>query len=161
MMGFWRQIGMVERRAWMSRRASSIWFAVLLVAAGVARAQESVVREDAAAASDDERWSLVLTPYAWFAAQSTDVGGESLRQSFNDLASITNFGAQMRLAARWRRLILSVDLTMADMAADQTVGRTSIDLGVDQLIVDAKAGFKVYDTRGPETSGAPRVVIAF
>jgi hypothetical protein len=31
-------------------------------------------------------WSFSFTPYAWFAAQSSDVGGAELRQSFNDLA---------------------------------------------------------------------------
>ena len=34
----------------------------------------------------EEEWSLALTPYAWFDAQSSDVRGTALRQSFNDLA---------------------------------------------------------------------------
>lgn len=97
-----------------------------------------------------EPWSVVLTPYAWFGAQSSDVGGTSVRQSFNDLASITNLGGQMRLAARWRWLILSADVTVADLETDQTVGPVSVELGIDQLIVDAKFGVKVHDSRNAE-----------
>ena len=33
-------------------------------------------------------WGFSITPYALFASQSTDVGGEKIRQSFNDLASV-------------------------------------------------------------------------
>ena len=77
-------------------------FVILVMTSGLAGAQESPPAEGTADRPASDEWSVVVTPYAWLAAQSTDVGGEALRQSFNDLASITNFGAQMRAAARWR-----------------------------------------------------------
>jgi len=39
-----------------------------------------------------EDWGFIITPYALLASQSTDVGGEKIRQSFKDLASLTNAG---------------------------------------------------------------------
>jgi hypothetical protein len=134
--------------------AFGLVLAVLLLAGTVAaQDQGPPAPEDQSDRPATDQWSVALTPCAWFAAQSSDVGGTSLRQSFNDLASITNFGGQMRVAARWRWLILSADVTVADMQADQTIGRTSIDLGIDQLIVDMKFGVKVHDTRNAAQTG--------
>ncbi len=48
----------------------------------------------------------------------TDVGGEKLRQSFNDLSSITNFGFQLSAAARYKRFILSFDGTYAALGSE-------------------------------------------
>ena len=120
---------------------------------GAVHAQDSIESETVESVPGIEEWSLGVTPYAWFAAQSSDVGGASLRQSFNDLASITNMGFQVRLAANWRWLLLSADLTKADMGSETSIGRTTIDLNIDQVIADFKFGVKVRDTRTAERDG--------
>lgn len=37
-------------------------------------------------------WGFIVTPYSLLASQSTDVGGEQIRQSFGDVSSLTNAG---------------------------------------------------------------------
>ncbi len=95
-------------------------------------------------------WGLVITPYAWFAAQSTDVGGQTIRQSFNDLASITNLGFQARVLARWRWVLFAADWTYSDMETNQEIGRIQVNQQVTQHILDMKLGGEVYDSRSPE-----------
>lgn len=143
--------------------ARSITLAVLvglMLAATPVPAQDALDAEKRDETDASEQWSVALTPYAWFAAQSSDVGGESLRQSFNDLASITNLGFQMRLAARWRWLLLAADFTKAEMETGTSIGRTTIDLGIDQVILDMKLGVKVHDTRTVEQDGGMAVWVA-
>ena len=98
-------------------------------------------------------WGLAFTPYAWFAAQSTDVGGQALRQSFNDLASITNVGFQGRMLARWRWVTFAADWTYSDMASSQEIGRITARQSINQHILDMKLGGKVFDSRTPEQGG--------
>jgi hypothetical protein len=98
-------------------------------------------------------WGLAITPYAWFAANSTDVGGQEIRQSFNDLASLTNLGFQCRLLARWRRLVFTADWTYADMGSGHEISRITLDFGVKQHILDMKFGGVIYNTRTAAQDG--------
>jgi hypothetical protein len=102
-------------------------------------------------------WNVSITPYAWFAAQSSDVGGSKLRQSFNDLASVTNLGFQGRLLARWQRLYFAADWTYADMASTTEIGRTKVDMELDQNILDMKIGAVIYDTTGTKQGGGIKI----
>ncbi|MBK3516742.1 hypothetical protein [Carboxylicivirga marina] len=81
---------------------------------------------------DGKDWQFVLSPYAWLAANATDVGGESLRQSFNDLSSLTNFGFQMVSSAKYKRLILSLDWTYAHLATGMGGDLLTVDANVHQ-----------------------------
>ena len=94
-------------------------------------------------------WGLVITPYALLASQSTDVGGEQLRQSFSDLSSMTNAGFQIVAAARYKRLVLSFDGTFATLGSDfSSTGKlvsTEMDLTIKQRIFDLKLTYMVYD----------------
>ena len=89
---------MMRRRDGKMSRALRTWIAFGLVTilgltlVGEIRAQNPLLVEEKTTAAAWDEWGLSITPYAWFAAQSSDVGGEKLRQSFNDLASITNLG---------------------------------------------------------------------
>jgi len=105
-------------------------------------------------------WGLAFTPYAWFAAQSTDVGGQALRQSFNDLASITNVGFQGRMLARWRWLLFAADWTYSEMASGQEIGRITANHEINQHILDMKMGGKVFDNRTPGQDGGVGMWIA-
>lgn len=69
--------------------------------------------------------ALVITPDGWFAAQSSDVGGQAIRQSFNDPAPISNPGFQTRVLARWRRVLFCADWTCSDIETDLGTGSAS------------------------------------
>jgi len=139
----------------MTIAGAAAWIATLalLALAGPAVAQDPLELDDRPVSPIEEEWGLAITPYAWLAAQSTDVGGEEIRQSFNDLASLTNVGFQARLFARWRWVNFTADWTYADMLTEQRSGLTSTELGVNQHILDMKFGGKVYDTRTPAQDG--------
>jgi hypothetical protein len=90
-------------------------------------------------------WGFSITPYALLASQSTDVGGESIRQSFNDLASLTNSGFQFVGKVRYKRLSFLVDGTFANLGDDLTEGLLELKLKVNQNILDFKLGYIVYE----------------
>lgn len=90
-------------------------------------------------------WSFSISPYALLASQATDVGGERLRQSFNDLSSMTNFGFQMTSTLRYKRYLLSFDGTYARLGSDAGIDILNVDFSIDQWIIDPKLGYLVYD----------------
>ena len=134
---------------------AAAWIAgfVLMALACPACAQDPLELDPEPVRPGWEEWGLAITPYAFFAAQSTDVGGTEIRSAFNDLASITNFGFQARLYARWRWLSFTADWTYADLQSDQRSGLTAVDLHIKQNILDMKLGGKVYDSRTAAQDG--------
>ncbi len=90
-------------------------------------------------------WSFKLAPYAWIAGNATDVGSEKIRQSFNDLTSLTNFGFQMVAQARYKKWSLSSNLTYAKLGTQMEEGLLLIDYGIDQIILDSKIGYTIID----------------
>ena len=133
---------------------------LLLLSAGNGLAQDPLELEEGYYSSALDEWGLAITPYAWFAANSTNVGGQAIRQSFNDLASLTNLGFQCRLLARWRWAMFLADWTYADMGTEQEIGPVTTDIGVKQHILDMKIGGAVYDTRTPAQDGGMAIWIA-
>lgn len=119
---------------------------ILLVPAGLA-AQEPPEYPDTVAGMEEREWSVSLTPYAWLASQATDVAGEALRQSFDDLISLTDVGFQGRFEARWRWLSLEIDGTYGQLGTVEELGPLELDLTVKQTILDLKLGAEVYDSR--------------
>ena len=132
----------------------------LLLAGETAFAQDPLELEEDYYSSALDEWGLAITPYAWFAANSTDVGGQAIRQSFNDLASLTNIGFQCRLLARWRWMLFLADWTYADMGTEQEIGFVKTDIGVKQHILDMKLGGSVYDTRTPAQDSGIAIWVA-
>ena len=128
--------------------------------AGAALAQDPLEADVDRPTAQADDWGLAITPYAWFAAQSTDVGGQAIRQSFNDLASITNLGFQARALARWRWLSFAADWTFSDMETNQEAGRYKGNQHVKQHIVDMKLGGKVYDSRTAAQDGGIGIWVA-
>jgi hypothetical protein len=90
-------------------------------------------------------WSFSISPYAWLAGNATDVGGEKLRQSFNDLSSITNFGFQMTTSGRYKRITAVLDWTYAHLGSTLNNDYLNVDAHVYQWIVDPKVGYIIYD----------------
>ena len=96
--------------------------------------------------TDKKDWSVSFTPYALLAAQSTDVGGEQIRQSFSDLSSITNAGFQFVSTVRYKRFSFSVDGTFATLSVEEEVGPANIDVGIKQNIIDLRGGYTFFST---------------
>jgi hypothetical protein len=117
---------------------------VAALPAGIAVADEG---SDIAGDYEAEQggWRFVLSPYAMLASQSTDVGGEQLRQSFDDLSSMTNVGFQMIANVYHRGWILTADGTYANLGAtnEGTLLRTDLDL--DQYMLDLRLGYLVHN----------------
>ena len=90
-------------------------------------------------------WSFKIAPYAWLAGTATDVGGEKIRQSFNDLASLTNFGLQVVAQARYKKWSLSSNLTYAELGSGEEIGPIKVDLNITQVILDTKLGYILID----------------
>ena len=90
-------------------------------------------------------WTFKLAPYAWLAGTATDVGGNKIRQSFNDLSSLTNFGFQMFAQAKYRKWSLSTNLTYAKLGDKAQESLLLIDFAVNQIILDTKIGYTLID----------------
>lgn len=90
-------------------------------------------------------WSFKLAPYAWLAGTSSDVGTEQIRQSFNDLTSLTNFGFQIVAQVRYKKWTLSSNLTYAKLGNNVQENLLNIDFNIDQIILDTKLGYTIID----------------
>ena len=90
-------------------------------------------------------WGFAITPYAFLAAQSTDVNGQALRSSFSDLSSITNAGFQIITTVRYKRATLSFDGTFATLVTGAEQGPLKIDATIEQRILDFKLGYIIFD----------------
>ncbi|MEM9672980.1 MAG: hypothetical protein ACFB15_10710 [Cyclobacteriaceae bacterium] len=95
--------------------------------------------------STQKDWGFSITPYALLASQSTDVGGQKLRQSFNDLSSLTNSGFQVIASVRYKRLSFAFDGTFAELGDRAVSGPLRVDFTVNQNIFGFKAGYSVYE----------------
>ncbi|MGI9548209.1 MAG: hypothetical protein ACR2MM_13275, partial [Flavobacteriaceae bacterium] len=91
----------------ISNRTAKHIIAMLLFAAGISQAQ--VTNKNFNEEEDRKDWSYSFTPYALLASQSTNVGGEQIRQSFGDLSSLTNAGFQFIASVRYKRFGLALD----------------------------------------------------
>lgn len=90
-------------------------------------------------------WTFKIAPYAWLAGTATDVGGEKIRQSFNDLTSLTNFGLQAVAQVRYKKWSLNTNLTYAKLGDNVTQGALNIDFNIKQIILDTKLGYTLID----------------
>ena len=95
---------------------------------------------------EDNKWGFHITPYALLAAQSTDVDGEKIRQSFNDLSSITNAGFQLSTGVRYKKFLLSLDGTYADLKGGISSTLLNVDVNITQYILDAKLGYLIHSS---------------
>ncbi len=129
------------------------FLAALAIGPRAAHAQSPLAAEFGTSDSLESDWGLVLTPYVFFASQSTDVGTQQIRQSFSDLATIVDAGFQGRLNARYKRLSLVADATFADLGLESDIGRTNINLKVKQWILDLQLLWPVFDNRSPDGTG--------
>ena len=125
------------------KRHISLTLGLLLI---VTHSWSQVTNMDFNEETDKKDWSISFTPYALLAAQSTDVGGEQIRQSFSDLSSITNAGFQFVSTVRYKRFSFSVDGTFATLSVEEEVGPANIDVGIKQNIIDLRGGYTFFST---------------
>ena len=95
---------------------------------------------------DQKDWSYSFTIYGLLASQATDVGGEQIRQSFGDLASLTNAGFQFIAGVRYKRFGFSLDGTLANLGVKEDEGPLNLDVSIDQEILDFKGSYVLYQT---------------
>ena len=93
----------------------------------------------------EKEWKVYIAPYALLASQSTDVGGQKIRGSFNDLASLTNTGFQIIAIVSYKKYSLIFDGTYAELGSDYTQGPVMANLDVKQKIFGFKGAYVVYD----------------
>jgi len=109
----------------------------------------TIYSQDKMAIEDDYEnpnsdWRFIISPYGWLAGQATDVGGEKIRQSFNDLYSLTNLGFQLNAVTMYKDFIFLADGTFANLGSSIEEGPLTVDLNIVQYILDLKLGYLVY-----------------
>lgn len=114
-----------------------------LISTTAIQSQENL--DDIEPSENKKDWGFAIAPYVMFAAQSTDVGGEKIRSSFNDLSSITNSGFQIVGAVRYKKWTATMDGTFAHLAYDESTEVLKIDLKIVQTILDLRLGYNVYE----------------
>jgi len=122
-----------------------------LLLVGVASGQEpqSIERDYEA---KENNWRFLISPYALLASQATDVGGEQIRQSFNDLSSMTNFGFQLNAQVMYKKWILTADGTYANLGSKSEEGLLQLDLDIKQYMLDLRLGYLVLTRIDEENS---------
>jgi len=122
---------------------------ILLWSAASAQAGQTIEQDYEA---KDNNWRFIISPYALLASQATDVGGEQIRQSFNDLSSMTNFGFQLITQIMYKKWILAADGTYANLGSRSGEGLLQLDLDIKQYMLDLRLGYLVLN-RVDQTSG--------
>ena len=130
----------------MRSRIFLLVLVAVLITMNNAKGQEAdSVSVDLSEIEKPNKWRFTVSPYAWLAGMSTDVGGEKIRQSFNDLSSITNLGLQGAFVVRYNRWSLQTNVTYAELGAGQDIGPITADLNIVQIIWDNKLGYLLFD----------------
>ena len=88
---------------------------------------------------------FAITPYALLASQSTDVGGQKIRQSFNDLSSITNTGFQLIGSIHYKKFSFTYDGTFAELGVNDGNDFLEINATINQNISEFKFGYAIFD----------------
>lgn len=120
----------------------SVLFLSLICFSNISFSQESEAIDSVTIKKD---WSFYAAPYVFFAAQATDVGGEQIRQSFNDLSSLTNSGFQIVTGVRYKRWNAFMDGTFAVLGAEEQSGALDIDFKIIQTILDLRLGYTLIE----------------
>ncbi len=101
------------------------------------------VKKESKEKKDD--WKFVISPYALLAAQATDVGTNKIRQSFSDLASLTNFGLQLFTSVKYKKWFLNADGTYANLGKEGSSGPLDLSLDIKQYILDLRLGYLILE----------------
>lgn len=131
------------KRTWLIALLLTALLGNTLVAAPAAAQEAGSIEGDYR--PEDQGWRFILSPYAVLASQSTDVGGQSVRQDFEDISSMTNAGfliAGTVIYDRWR---FAVDYTYGNLGGAGDMGSVGLDLDITQHAIDLRLGHLVVD----------------
>jgi hypothetical protein len=108
----------------------------------------------ASTAADEVGWHLVATPYLWFPGVHGTVGvgdrDASVHASPGDLLSHFRFGLMGTLEARYKRLVLPVDIVWVRLGDEKALpgpnlGSTTANVKVKEFILTPKIGFRIVN----------------
>jgi hypothetical protein len=108
----------------------------------------------ASTAADEVGWHLVVSPYLWFPGVhgTVGVGGRdaSVHASPGDLLSHFRFGLMGTLEARYKRLVLPVDIVWVRLGDEKALpgpnlGATTANVKVKEFILTPKIGFRILN----------------
>ena len=122
-----------------------LYLLVLLLLFSNLCAQESLTIENDYNNHNSD-WRIIISPYLLIPGMATDVGGEKIRQSFNDISSMANFGMKLNTIFMYKKFILTADGTYGNLGASQKVGPVTAELEMKKYILDLKLGYLVHST---------------
>jgi hypothetical protein len=108
----------------------------------------------ASTAADEVGWHLVVSPYLWFPGVhgTVGVGGRdaSVHASPGDLLSHFRFGLMGTLEARYKRLVLPVDIIWVRLGDEKALPgpnleATTANVKVKEFILTPKIGFRILN----------------
>lgn len=94
--------------------------------------------------SPDGDWSFSVSAYGILASQSTDIFGEGISQSYNDLSSLTNSGLQLNASARYKQWFLHLEGTNTYLESELNA-LVAVRLDIEQQILHPKIGYQFLD----------------
>jgi len=127
----------------MKNPGSTLFIILMMLILSTISAQDDMTIEDDYENPKSD-WRFIISPYGWLAGQATDVGGEKIRQSFNDLVSMTNFGFQLNATVMYKDFLFTADGTYANLGSNLVEGPLTVDLDIKQYMLDLKLGYLVY-----------------
>ena len=114
------------------------------------------------AVSANDAWQLVLSPYLWFPGVHGMVGAlghdASIHASPGDLLSHFRFGLMAMVEARYKRLVLPLDIVWVRLADDKALpapglGAITANAKASELILTPKVGYRVLDKNRIKADG--------
>ena len=105
------------------------------------------------AADSDDQWHFNFSPYLWFAGASGTAGALGHEAGFHasagDLLSHFHLGLMAQVEARKNRFVMPVDFMWIDLQAARALpfdqGVDSVKLGVSEVILTPKVGYRIVD----------------
>lgn len=96
-------------------------------------------------------WSFKIAPYAWLAGTGGTIVSDGDKTdfdlSFGDIFEATTGGFQLNFEARYGRFFTNFDGTWATIAHSDELFNRSLEVGIDQTIIEWRGGYRVI---GPE-----------
>jgi hypothetical protein len=140
-----------------------VFFAICALTAPGARADDVPSQEP-----PHEDWSLAFAPYVWatgleFKADANLLGQEikvDVDESPKDILEDLEFGVMGVIDARYQRLVGLFDGAYSKVGDESNVLNGRLDADVKLVILDGKAGFRVFDMNAPwgwESWRSPRI----
>lgn len=108
----------------------------------------------ASTAADEVGWHLVVSPYLWFPGVHGTVGvagrDASVHASPGDLLSHFRFGLMGTLEARYKRLVLPVDIVLVRLGDEKALpgpnlGAATANVKAREFILTPKIGFRILN----------------